>query len=62
VKPGKTGWLVPPNDPEALARVMTQLAAHPDQLAQAGHAAFTFAQNNFDPKTNAARIAEIMSR
>jgi len=62
VKHGRTGWLVPPNDPEALARVMTQLATAPDQLAQAGHAAFAFAQSNFDPMVNAARIAEIMSR
>jgi glycosyltransferase involved in cell wall biosynthesis len=39
VLPGETGLLVPPNDPEALARAMEWIATHPEDREQWGRAA-----------------------
>jgi glycosyltransferase involved in cell wall biosynthesis len=41
VVPGETGWLVPPDDPEALGRALLEAAADPDRcrrFGEAGHA------------------------
>ena len=38
VVPGETGWLVPPDDPEALARALLEAAADPDLCRRFGAA------------------------
>ena len=61
VKPGKTGWLVPPDQPEALARMLRTLCEDPELLRQAGSEAFDFAVRHFDPETNARRIEAVLA-
>ena len=39
VEHGRTGWLVPPSDPEALAAALCNLLAEPDRARQMGQAA-----------------------
>ncbi|GAA3438057.1 glycosyltransferase family 4 protein [Kutzneria kofuensis] len=39
VRPGRTGWLVPPDDPDALADALAACLADPERLALAGREA-----------------------
>ena len=48
VVPGETGLLVPPRDPERLAREMAGLAADSPRLAAMGRAARQLAEARFD--------------
>ena len=61
VKPERTGWLVPPDDPTALANQMLFLLRSPQLLPLAGRAAFAFAAENFDPLLNAKKIIQILN-
>ncbi len=47
VKPGRSGWLVPPGDPEALARTLGELAAAPEEARRIGRAGREFANERF---------------
>jgi glycosyltransferase involved in cell wall biosynthesis len=48
VRPGETGWLVPPGDPAALAEaVLRALALPPEQRAAMGRAARAFVLSRF---------------
>jgi glycosyltransferase involved in cell wall biosynthesis len=58
VDEGRTGWLVPPRDPEALAGAVLGALADPARLRAAGRAAAERAQR-FDRRAHAARIAAI---
>lgn len=60
VKPGLTGWLVPPGNPEDLARMLVALCGNPKRLEKAGKQAFAFAATQFDPETNARRIEALL--
>ena len=62
VKPGVTGWLIPPNDAVALAKALEVLVRHPTSLPAYAHRAYDFAVENFDPNRNGAKIANIFSR
>jgi glycosyltransferase involved in cell wall biosynthesis len=56
--PGETGVLVPPRDPERLAREIAALAADPPRLAAMGSAARRLAESRFDIRaTTAAQLA-----
>lgn len=62
VKPGKTGWLVEPNNPEALAKIIVEAANSPELLGRYAKNAWNFAQDNFNPEINAKKIeAEIIA-
>lgn len=61
IKNGHTGWLVPPNSPEHLARKMLDICNDPCALSRAGEAAFNFACDHFDPEVNARRVEKILS-
>lgn len=60
VRPGVTGWLVPPGAPEAIADAVAEVVADPDaavRRAQAGHA---LVLQEFDLETNVRRLAELL--
>ncbi|HET7565592.1 MAG TPA: glycosyltransferase [Gemmatimonadaceae bacterium] len=59
VQDGRTGLLVPPGDPEALARTIDTLLARPDRGAALGHAGRLHALDLFSPNAVARRYAEI---
>lgn len=59
IENGKTGLLVRPNDPEALAKALAWLAQNPDSCEQLGKNASIFAKKMFDPDENARKLAEI---
>lgn len=61
VMPGKTGWLVPPEDPEALAEALLHLLGDADLRTQLGAAGQAFIrQNTWD--RSVARYREIFHR
>lgn len=47
VLPSKTGYLVPPNDPESLAKAIIHLLTHPKEAAQLGKAGRKLVEENF---------------
>ncbi|MFN3936369.1 MAG: glycosyltransferase [Gemmobacter sp.] len=58
VRPGETGWLVPPGDTDALARAMIELHdAEPDRLARMGAAGRSLVLERHDARAEAARLA-----
>lgn len=61
VKEGVTGWLVPPNDPAALALALVRLSRSPSRLFAASKAAYAFAREHFDPERNAKQIEAILA-
>lgn len=60
VRPGRTGWLVPPQDPEALGRALIHLSGKPELIAKMAGNAFVFAREHFDPDANARQIEEYL--
>lgn len=50
ILPGKTGWLIPPENTEALAQALTQALMRPDLLVQKGAAAREHVLQKFGPE------------
>ncbi|WP_082908962.1 glycosyltransferase family 4 protein [Chloroflexus islandicus] len=61
VHDGSNGFLVPPDDPAALAARLQLLIDQPETRARMAHAARRHAEQHFDVIHNAARIAELMA-
>ncbi len=60
VIPGVTGWLVPPDDPEALAQALkTVLALTEEQRNHLAHAAIAHVHANFTKEQMAARTLDV---
>jgi len=60
VKPGDTGWLVPPGDPEALAAALVAaLALAPDDRFDLGRRAREHVRHSFDTALMAARTLDV---
>jgi colanic acid biosynthesis glycosyl transferase WcaI len=55
------GWVVPPDDPEALLEVLKE-ARVPEIRDQKGECAFNFAERCFGAEKNAKRIADLLTR
>ncbi len=55
------GWLVPPNQPDAVAALVEQIAAGPHELAERGRRARSYAEAHFNPDAYARRLVEIYS-
>jgi starch synthase (maltosyl-transferring) len=49
VRPGLTGWLVPPSDPDALASALLDAASDPSRLHRFGEAARVRVLEEFTP-------------
>ncbi len=61
VEDGSTGWLVPPNDPEALAERLRRLLLNPEQRRAMGAAGRARVEQHFSLARMAAEIAHIYS-
>ncbi len=59
VEEGRTGRLVPPRDPETLARVLTQVLSDPGWAARAGQEAREVARSRFHPRRVAERHLDV---
>ena len=55
---GETGWIVPPDDPDALADALTALARDPALRAQMAAQARAVALERFDAAVNYRRLVE----
>lgn len=62
VRDGKTGRLVPPGDPRALADAIADLAADPERARAMGAAGAELAGTLFQPETNGRRLADLLAR
>jgi glycosyltransferase involved in cell wall biosynthesis len=62
VRDGVNGFLVPPNDPTALATRLCLLGEQPDTRWQMAQAARHHAERYFDAVQNAARVAKLLAQ
>lgn len=60
IRPGESGWLVPPEDPSALARAMSELASDLEHAAALGRAARATIVDRFDPVHHAGRLGAML--
>jgi glycosyltransferase involved in cell wall biosynthesis len=54
VEDGVTGWLVPPEDPEALAAALAEVLEHPDEARKRGEAGRRRVDERFRPRNAVA--------
>jgi len=59
VQDGKTGFLIPPGEPLALADKLCELIEKPEVARQLGRAGREFVQRNFEWDTNVSQMEEI---
>ena len=57
---GETGFLVPPDDPDAVAQALQRLLLDPDRRRRMGQAARRRAETHFDARTNGARLVALL--
>ena len=62
VQDGKTGFLVPSGDLEALTAALQRLILDPDLRLRLGHAAGQFVRHRFDAGRNVNRLIELMKQ
>ena len=62
VIPGKTGWLVPPEDPRLLAEAMREALAHPGEARRRAVAGRQLVRREFDSATNYARLKSLLEK
>lgn len=56
VRPGETGWLVPPEEPQRLAEALREALSHPEESQRRAQAGRELVQREFDSRTNYARL------
>ncbi|RME57491.1 glycosyltransferase family 1 protein [Candidatus Parcubacteria bacterium] len=59
VRHGETGFLVPPNDPDALAKAVVTILTNPTLAQQMGEAGYEQAKSRFDAKVNVAQTLAV---
>ena len=62
VQTGRTGWLVPPHNPAAVAQALLHLLEHKEQALAWGRAGQELVQQKFSRAAMAARTAELYSQ
>jgi glycosyltransferase involved in cell wall biosynthesis len=62
VDDGRTGWLVPPDDEEALARALVEAVNEPGERRRRGDAAWEVARERWSWPALAERVAEVYAR
>lgn len=56
VRPGETGWLVPPEEPQLLAQAMQEALSDPEEAQHRAQAGRELVRREFDSQTNYARL------
>lgn len=56
VRPGETGWLVPPEAPRLLAQAMQEALSRPEESQRRAQAGRELVRREFDSRTNYARL------
>jgi glycosyltransferase involved in cell wall biosynthesis len=59
VDQGETGWLVPPDDEDALAKAMLEAATDDDERRRRGEAAYREARSKYSWPALAERLARV---
>lgn len=62
VKPGKTGYLVPPNDPQTLAQTLLPLLANPDLRQQLGRSGRVWVEQEMNWDNTAHNLLTLLSK
>jgi glycosyltransferase involved in cell wall biosynthesis len=62
VIPGQTGWLVPQQDPELLARAMREALDHPEEARHRAAAGRDLVRREFDSATNYGRLKDCLEQ
>lgn len=62
VEDGRTGRLIPPRDPEALARILEEWIEHPERVKAYGEAAREYARTRFSKEKMVAAYAQFYER
>ena len=57
---GEHGYLVPPNDPPALAQALLRLLQNPQRARAMGQSGKRWARQNFSGEDYAARVVEVL--
>jgi colanic acid/amylovoran biosynthesis glycosyltransferase len=60
VLPGKTGWLLPPGDPEALAAAIREALDYPAEARRRGQAGKRLVAAEFDSRKNYGRLKALL--
>ncbi|MGC8856053.1 MAG: glycosyltransferase family 4 protein [Anaerolineae bacterium] len=61
VREGETGWLVPPESPQALADVLTEIYTHPEQAAQRAQAGRQWVLQEFTLASNVRKLSDLLT-
>jgi colanic acid/amylovoran biosynthesis glycosyltransferase len=61
VRPGETGWLVPPADAPALADALAEMAANPAEAARRADAGRHLVEQEFDLRRNVEELAALLA-
>jgi glycosyltransferase involved in cell wall biosynthesis len=62
VRDGATGYLVPPADSAALARMLAHVAAHPEEARQRGAQGRELVLAEFNLQANVAQLSQVLQR
>jgi len=62
VLPGQTGWLLPPGDPQALARAISEALADPVEARRRAQAGKRLVAKEFDSEKNYGRLKDLLEK
>ncbi len=61
IREGETGWLVPPESPQALADVLTEIYTHPQETARRAHAGRQWVLQEFTLASNVQKLSDLLT-